>query len=172
MNNDGIVKEKFQSGPLPLNQRGDKEVFLVTHEIFDIDKYCFPGIAGNTFFQVLKWPKEIAKIFEEVGKLTEKNNVRLIRGEVRKDESLTYIWVESETQKDIENFYVAFEEKLISVGHHYNFNTVKIIPDSCQECTESNLDRDFETEMALLADAKKCIKNAKKVRAPKIITPS
>ena len=130
-----------------------KEVFLITHEIFDIDKYCFPGQTGNTFFQVSNWPEGIAKIFEEVGQLTEKNNVRLIRGEVREDESLTYLWVESETQKDIENFYVAFEEKLISVGHNYNFNTVKIIPDNCQECTETNLDRDLKTEMVQCQNA-------------------
>ena len=34
-----------------------------------------------------------------------------------------------------------------------NFNTVKIIPDSCRECTESNLDRDFETEMVQCQNA-------------------
>ena len=148
MNKDGIEREEStKSGPPPLNQRGDKEVFLVTHEIFDIDKYCFPGQTGNGFFELSKWPDEIVKIFEEVGQLTEKNNVRLIRGEVREDESLTYLWVESETQEDIEKFYVAFEKKLKKVGHHYDFDTVKIIPDSCRECTESNLDRDFETEM-------------------------
>ncbi len=124
-----------------------KEVFLITHEIFDIDKYCFPGHSGSSFFQVSNWPEGIAKIFEEVGQLTEKNNVRLIRGEVREQEGLTHIWVEAGEIKDIENFYVAFEEKLISEGHNYNFNTVKIIPDNCQECTETNLDRDFKTEM-------------------------
>ena len=79
--------------------------------------------------------------------------MRLIRGEVREEEGLTYIWVEAGEIKDIENFYVAFEEKLISVGHNYNFNTVKIIPDSCRECTESNLDRDFETEMVQCQNA-------------------
>ena len=129
------------------------ETFLITHEIFAIDKYCFPGQSGNSFFELSKWPDVIAKIFEEVGKLTEKNNVRLIRGEVREEEGLTYIWVEAGEIKDIENFYVAFEEKLISVGHNYNFNTVKIIPDSCRECTESNLDRDFETEMVQCQNA-------------------
>ena len=47
----------------------DKEVFLVTHEIFDIDKYCFPSQTGNGLFELFpaKWPDEIVEIFEEVG---------------------------------------------------------------------------------------------------------
>ena len=81
-----------------------KEVFLITHEIFDIDKYCFPGQTGNTFFQVSNWPEGIAKIFEEVGQLTEKNNVRLIRGEVREDESLHIYGLNQKPKKILKIF--------------------------------------------------------------------
>ena len=131
------------------------ETFLITHKTWAIDKYCFPGQSGNGFFELFppKWPDGIAKIFEEVGKLTVKNNIRLIRGEVREQEGLTYIWVEAGKKEDIEKFYVAFEKKLISVGHHYDFDTVKIIPDNCQECTETNLNRDFKTEMVQCQNA-------------------
>ena len=38
------------------------ETFLITHEIFAIDKYCFPGQSGNNFFELSKWPDGIAKI--------------------------------------------------------------------------------------------------------------
>ena len=119
-----------------------KEVFLVTHKIFDIDKFCFPSQQGNIFFELSKWTEEMKNIFEAVGKLTEKNNVQLIRGEVREQEGLTYLWIESKTKKDIENFYEGCEKKLISVGHNYDFDTLTIIPnfhlemqDGINECT-------------------------------------
>ena len=109
------------------------ETFLITHEIFAIDKYCFPGQSGNGFFELSKWPDEIVEVFEEVGKLVAKNKMRLIRGEVREQEGLTYIWVEAGKKEDIEKFYVAFEKKLMCVGYHYDFSSVIFTPDTCQE---------------------------------------
>ena len=109
------------------------EVFLITHEIFAIDKYCFPGIAGDNFFARPKWTEEMVNIFEEVGKLSIKNNIRFIKGEIREKESLTYIWVEAKKIKDIEYFYEEFETLLINSGHNYNFNTIKIVSNSCAE---------------------------------------
>ena len=117
-----------------------RKTYLVTHNIFPIDKFCFPSEEGNGFFELWlsKWPTETANIFEAVGKLTEIHDVRLIRGEVREGEGLTYLGIDSETKKNIQDFYVGFEKKLFSVGHNYDFSTVKIIIDPCRE---SNLGR-------------------------------
>ena len=102
--------------------------YLVTHKIFDIDRFCFPSGTDHSFFELSKWPEEMKNVFEAVGKLTEIHDVRLIRGEVREKEGLTYLLIKSETKKAIEDFYVGFEKKLISVGHNYDFDTLKIIP--------------------------------------------
>lgn len=125
----------------------DRSVFLVTHEIFDIDKYCFPGQLDSAFFEISKWPPGIAKIFEEVGELVAKNRMRLIRGEVRENEELTYIWVEAKNKEDIFTFYDQFEFKLKSLGHKYNFDTLRIIPDSCKECSDTLIGRDMMREL-------------------------
>ena len=161
MNKDAYVREESsKSGPPPHQKRGNKEVFLVTHPIFEMDKYCFPGESNEKFFAFSDWPKKITNIFEEVWKITVANDVRLLRGEVRQDENLTYLYMESESQNDLVKFFDECDEKIQELGSNYDFSSLKIIPESSR------------IEMALLADAKKCINNAKKVINPEIITPS
>lgn len=148
MNNDRIVSsDKFSSGPPPHQQRGNKEVFLVTHDIFEMDKYCFPGESNEKFFAISEWPEEITSIFEEVWKITVNNDVRLLRGEVREDENLTYLFMESDSEKDLVKFFEECDEKIKELGHKYNFDTLRIIPDSCKECSDTLIGRDMMREL-------------------------
>ena len=148
MNNHVIVRnESSKSGPPPHQQRGNKQVFLITHSIFEMDKYCFPGESNKKFFAISDWPEEITNIFEEVWKITVANDVRLIRGEVHEDENLTYLYMESESQNDLVKFFDECDEKITELGSNYDFSSLKIIPDSYKKCRESNLDRDSKIEM-------------------------
>ena len=131
MNQDGYVREESsKSGPPPHQQRGNKEVFVVTHSIFEMDKFCFPGESNEKFFVFSDWPKKITSIFEEVWKITVNNDVRLLRGEVRTDENLTYLYMESDSVKNLVKFFDECDEKIQELGSNYDFSSIKIVPES------------------------------------------
>ena len=110
--------------------------FVVTHDILEVDRLVFLNQSGDKFFQRDKWPPGILEAFENVGKLANKHKVKLMRGEVRDKEGLTYLWVSSPTKKHVQKFYDAFQVVLDATEGGHKFVDLTISEDNCRECSE------------------------------------
>lgn len=118
-----------QEGSVNLN-------FVVTHDILEVDRLVFPGQSGDQFFQPDKWPSSLLEVLEDVGKLANKHKVRLMRGEVRDKEGLTYLWVSSPTKKHVQKFYDAFQIVLDATGGGHKLVDLTISEDDCREYSD------------------------------------